>query len=448
MPRALLPIVIAVTLVAACTGDDSRVAVTPTPSATSVSPSVGPIETTSEVDFPPASTSGTPSAPFVAVPFVDGVPVDVTGPLAIYGGRVDEERTSSRTWPVVEVGTFDLTSERLLASFRVGSAGVYVSQTLLMGSEVLFNLEHTLIAYHLDGSISRLLRGGVDAELRFRSALLSPDGTTLVYAESGRPECGGACVVFLEVESGDEIERVTGTDPVLAALGGQFAQPVTWRDDGAGVVVRGQPNGHAFFGTATVMLDGSVRDHPELRGGQVASGGRYFFTFGEPVTTWEADELGCELYGGFTLMSVESGEIAAVATTPGLAIRQLEWSPDGAELLYGARPLPDPSAGACGAQYRAWDEIPYRWFLLDVEATASTEIADREAVRDRWAGGVSIRFVCDGELDEFIDTNSNRYFRCFETGGSRIDAALTVDGVVVAEGRFDRLFGFVEFGGD
>ena len=325
--------------------------------------------------------------------------------------------------------------------------GNYPLEWLLVGHEVLFNLEHTLVAYYLDGSISRVVRGGGDAGLRFHSALLSPNGTTIVFAESGAPECGAlACVVFLDVTSGDEV-RVFPTDPVLAELGGQFAQPVTWLGDGSGVVVRGQPNGHAFAGTATVMLDGSVLAHPALRGGDVAPGGRFFLERGEFVESWIADELGCSLYSDLTIFDLDAGTVVATVATPGLAIRRFEWSPDGGELLYGARTLPDPERGSCSTQYRAWAELPYAWRLLDVGSNTSAPADDPQAVRDRWAGEHIVRFNCAGELVETVDTNDRRYFRCFDAEGERIGAALEVDGIAVAVGPHDRVFGFVELAG-
>ena len=436
-PRARLRLLLAcasMLMVLSLTACDGGSDAPPSPAATALAPAA-----TSTVG--PAATAERTSAatPPPAVELVDGVPAGAVGPLVVFTRGVREERTASRSFSVIEVVTYDLGVDRVIASFELGGAGNQPAGLWLLGNEVLVNLEHTLIVYRLDGTIGRILSGGAGGVLRFRGVVVSPDGSMVAVAERGDEACARACVVFIDAATGDERGRVPDGTPGLAELGG-FPQPQAWLEDGSGVVVFGQANGEGTRGAATVMLDGGARQHPV---GEVivrvAPGGRHLLLLRDRADAWERDALGCGLYTRLDVYDLERDRVVVRVGDPAFAIvfSDLEWSPDSGELLYTLRPLPERADGSCSEQAQQWYERPERWLLLDVQAAVSRPVDDLEAVRDRWAGSPRVTFICNGE-------EVRQATGCRDDRMSAIAVELVVDGRAIPAGKMNHLLGFVE----
>jgi hypothetical protein len=251
MPRALLPVVIAAAILAACTGDDGTEAppVSPTPvvrATASPPPAVTPVT--------PAASTPDP-APTIAL--VDGLPVDAVGPLVVYARVAWTRRARNQEWPTWVVTTYDVGLQRAVSTFNIGEFMERVNFLGLNDRELLIRLNHRLIALDLAGDELRTIYSVAEDRLA-PHPLVSPDGSMLVFVEF-REGCEQYCVVVIDSERGDELMAVPQSTAGLTTLNGYAPRPSAWRDDGRGIVVvgRGRQQSRSTDPCATMTLSRS-----------------------------------------------------------------------------------------------------------------------------------------------------------------------------------------------
>jgi hypothetical protein len=367
---------------------------------------------------------------------MDGLPAGAVGPLFVYAKEVASPLTRSRSWPRVEVITYDLGTGRVAASFSVGTVGSYPTTLALAGRNVIVNYEHSMYSYALDGDQTGVLvEPPLDGPRQWiGDALVSPDGS-LVALYQRRDGCDQICVVVIDVASGSVILSLPRTTPGLDDLGGGFPDPIAWRDDGAALLVAGQPNGHRYFGWATVLLDGSVQNHG-LNDASVspAPDGRHAVTVEDTALPWIATDIGCDLTTRLALHDLDANAQLAEFESPGAAVGESYWSPDGSALLLAWRSLPD--GGSCGDDYEQWRQQPATWWLVDTANGFYAPIQDPAATFDNWYPTPRFGFACDGvELPPSVQ----RAHDC-----SSAPVQVVIEGNVIDQGTDVRYLGSID----
>jgi len=355
-----------------------------------------------------------------------------TGPLLVYTKEVRQANAGSRRWPTLEVVTYDIGAKRQLASFEVGEVGEYPNNVIVVGNKLAANLEQRIVLYNLDGSDPRELRRA-PAGGSIIGIGASRDGTKIALAEQTDPLCDPECrpyaditsVVFLDVVSGQELPVVPQSAPGFADFRGQ-AWVLTWRDDGEGVVVHGATYSEQPGGTATVLLDGSVRTH-DLRGYVfLAPNGRY---------AAHGFDLPCmNVIGhGVSLRDLDAEVDLASVQDDGLVFGPAEWSPDSTQYLYSAYAArPSTSGGLCPESA----EGPLQWHLLHVDGSPPSPVPDPQALRDRWYGDRRVEFRCDGR--------PVLYANCFDEQGIAQPVDIYIADTKVDSGLDVRIIGYIQ----
>ncbi len=375
------------------------------------------------------------------VELVDGLPVGAVGPLLVYTREVRDSDRVGRSWPTLEVVTYDLGAGAEVASFEVGGMGSFPKQVLLAGRELVVGLAHTLNAYALNGALMRTLReawpDGMDKYGRLSGMAVSPDGTKLAISE--RPvgeDRFDRQIVFLDVATGDELLVVPSDHEGFEGIS-DLIEPSVWRDDGLGVVVRVITSMEGGARLATVMLDGTVRLHETTGFAYPAPSGRR--------AAHGPGSLGCMFISGHTvtLTDLDTGAVLAAVEDETLSFLPWEWSPDSTELLYQARPFPsDPEeVEAC-----EWPSAEPQWFLLDIDGGAPQPINDPLEARARWYGERSVTFTCLGVQQPGWYGRFTLTLRppddCLQ--GSEPPAEIIAGGEAIGSGRALRVLGFID----
>jgi hypothetical protein len=344
----------------------------------------------------------------------------------VYTKEVRQANAGSRRWPTLEVVTYDIGAKRQLASFEVGKVGEYPTDVIIVGNKLAANLEQSIVLYNIDGSSPRELRAAPPGD-SIIGVGASRDGTKLALAEQTDPLCDPQCrpyahitsVVFLDVVSGQELLVVPQSAPGFAGFRGQ-AWVLTWRDDGKGVVVRGATYSEQPGGTATVLLDGSVRSH-DLRGSEfVAPNGRY---------AAHGFDLPCmNVIGhGVSLRDLDAEVDLASVHEDGLVFGPGEWSPDSTGYLYSTYAT-QPSAyqTPCLGEYV---QGSFQWHLLHVDGSPPSPVPDPEALRDQWYGAARPKLRCGDRVvlypsctdERGVDHALDLYF-----GDTRVDSGMDI----------------------
>ena len=297
--------------------------------------------------------------------------------------------TSSRAWPTLAIATYDVSAKRQVASFEIGDVGEYPIDVIIVGNKLAVNLEQRIVLYNLDGSDPRELRKALPGG-SIIGVGASRDGTKLALAEQTGPLCDPECrpyadvtsVVFLDVASGQELLVVPQSAPGFAEFRGQ-AWVFTWRDDGKGVVVHGATYSEQPGGTATVLLDGSVRTHEV--DGYVSPNGRYT-AIGGYIT-----DCPLETEHEIALRALDTGGLLSSVHDDSVNFQLQEWSPDGTELLYQTYLV---RANPNGSRCKIVDETTVRWYVLRTDGSPPSPVPDPEALRDQWYGAARPKLLC------------------------------------------------------
>jgi hypothetical protein len=365
------------------------------------------------------SESPTPSASS-APPFVGPVLVySFETPMAQRQGNVD------LTVAAFDAGTWHELHRTVLPSQRVMSPRLSAPGLLIY----IFNPERAADPTELrsldpvTGDIRTLYKSARGFEY---SIAVSPDGSMVAFSEvDQQDDRSPADVRVLDIASGAARTIVTFTSQNPAGFVGR-PTPETWRDDQRGFVVVGDAGTDAG-GFATVMLDGTVVIHRERDAMYVALDGRAAATggYGDQACALAAVGRTQQLQ----LWDFDANRVVNSIEDPGRGIRQLTWSPTGDELLY--RQLsPLEAQTDCD---RTGPEPIGRAFLLSVQGGPPVPVDDIAALRRQWYGDRIIDFECGDE------TAFNPFGECWAIGGR-----MFLNGREVVSGEGLRVLGFIE----
>jgi hypothetical protein len=420
-------------LVIAC--DPGSDAASPTPAASPfLANSTGP---SAELATTPAAGAPT-NDPAEAPTLGNGLRADAIGPLVVYahvtsaGGAA---RAPEATWDVTAVVTYDEGARSELGRFELSGreADVRVlgmrEETILVARRPVVDGrpegDASVVGYDLAGNeVSRL-----DAfSLRAIEPVLSPDGTRI----TGVSRCGEEhCLVIADALTGEALlARSTTVDADGKPF---FLQPRAWTVDNDELFA----TGHFLAGNDVrlfkVTTDGEVEDQEVPHVGSLSSDGHSYASLGDAFRPWVEDAIGCSLYQVITIHNLTEHRSSIEVGHDGFAIASpadLEWSPDGREVLYPLRRRPPPADEPCSVAFVPWTSEPQRWVLLDAETGAGVEIADPEAVRASWfAESPTIEALCDGARQVFILDRQLRVPRaCATQAGAQLKQTILIDG--------------------
>lgn len=332
-----------------------------------------------------------------------------TDPLVVYSDEVAAVDDGSRTWPVLEIVSYNLRTHRVVGLFRVGKVGeyAYASQSALVGRSVVVNLERRVIIANLDGSGMRDIftapAGAIATTLS-----VSPDGEiAAIGTESVNLSPGPhASLVLVEIASGNELRRVSYD--TFARLGlpgtpGASAWLTNRTLEVRGIAHKG--GGGGFRPTAIVSVAGSV----ELRtrpAPNVGPDGR-FEALPSDMTFY-----GCQ--GSWQLpQSAEIRDAPSSATVgalarDGFAVEFYQWSPDGSSALFNTHRVQDGDrpGGKC------FDvNAMGGWQIWSLEGGV-VDVPDLRPLLQGWYGGRFIDLECEGNLLALVYPLSGTRLRC------------------------------------
>ena len=323
------------------------------------------------------------------------------GPVVLY------TRSAPANSLRAEIVQFDLSTQRELSSFEVGTSLDDRLQTAVSADgRVIVNLLDRIVSYAYDGGDARELRrarpGG-----EFIGIAVSSDLSKLALTEQIDYVCPTPAptpvegllfrsysditqAVVIDATSGDEILKVPQSDPRLSGFHGQLAVP-SWRQDGTGFVVSGYTYSEAPGGFATVMLDGTVRlDRPAAWLNVAPDGHHAVDMYGEVSSLSEPI-----VRHGVSIIDLDSGATLAAVTDPLLNFDPTEWSPDGTEFLYSTYRLVDDPARPGSTKP---GESTRTWHVLLADGSGTRSAPDLYATRRRWYGNRVVEYRCQGQL--------------------------------------------------
>jgi hypothetical protein len=381
----------------------------------------------------PAATSGSGPPPAQTSPAPP-----IAGPLLVYSlARPPDSPTPGWT-----IQTYDAGAGRTISSFDVGRDGELPQQAVLAGSRIAVNLNRRVVSYALDGSDPRDLRRTSGEGTEIVSIGASPDGTRIALTEqraplcptpdaSGRGMCGPYAavtdIVVIDAADGHELLKVPQSAPGFDGYVGQAAV-TAWRDDGRGFVVGGYTYSEYYGGVATVMLDGSVRQHDYRSWPYIAPNGRYIAD-----GQWAPCSLSLATERHeLRLRDIDGNQLLNETHEPVLNIEPAEWSPDGTEFLYRTYLLvPEPSQPPC----KTADESTATWHVLRADGSPPSAAQDQYAARRRWSSDRYIEYRCAGVVVP------QPY--CMAQTGSAAPIDVYLGGQLVGSGQDLRVIGFV-----
>ena len=327
-------IVLVAMLALACGGDEAPAPSTPTvtPTMTATPEPMASSATTATASAIPSPTATATPTPF---PTPTGPAVSVTGPLLVLSERLEEgawEGSDARErWVETRrVYLYDIGTEKYWAAFDYRHASEY-SRSGAQFSAVR-PAGARLIVWS-DGQVRRVGLHGYTEAILFEHAWIkelrvSPDGLKLAITYGRHPISGASPrkLLVLDIATGTELLHIWWTDALLAPLReaapnvDAFSLGAWHGDSGSLSLIAYEPACGWCYPprpAAIVSLDGGIEMLPEgwvpspdlrhaLRLGEVAGyrdGGKHV----GPVEVWE----------GFDVLDMESGEVWTVAAEEG-----------------------------------------------------------------------------------------------------------------------------------
>jgi hypothetical protein len=348
---------------------------------------------------PATSSAGLTTPAIVPTATSDGTPS--IGPVVLYTKHAAGSDSS-----LVDIVQYDLSTQRQLSSFAVGTSLGDLQQTVAGDGRVIVNRRDRVVSYAYDGSDARELRhaqpGGA-----FIGMAISPDLSKLALTEQTGYQCptpaptpveGLICrdyrditeAVVIDASSGHEVLTVPQVDPRLVVYYGQLALP-SWRQDGTGFVVSGYTYSEAPGGLATLMLDGRVRlDRPAAWMNLAPDGHHAVDMQGEISSLSEPI-----VRHGVAIIDLDSEATLGSVADPALNFDPTEWSPDSKEFLYSTYRLVDrPDQPGS----RMPDESTRTWHVLLADGSGTRDETDLYATRRRWYGSRVVEYRCKQQL--------------------------------------------------
>lgn len=425
-----------------CSGDSPKA--TPTPGATATSPTAEPTRVPPTVDRNSKSPTSQPPAVTYPPPRPKPSAADqatlATDPLVIYADEVGSTDFNGRSWPVVEVVSYNLRTGRIAGLFRVGEVGefAYPAQVMLAGRKAVMNLEKRLVVANLDGSGQRTLfaapAGGV-----LTSFAVSPDGTTVAVGAEAENfvDQSLAFLVFVDIRTGALIRRIEQSS--FSDVGLPGTPGVTrWLGDGKTVRVVGiahKGGGGVNRPTAIAGLDGSVR-RSVLADEQVSAKEIFKVSFEDADVSYS-----CGMGAAprrLTITQADSGQVVDSIAPEGYVVSTARWSQDGRTLLFSKSALvskPDrPSPCYEGGGSATWQT----WSVDGIR-----DVPDLRAQLKQWDGSGFVDLFCDGQPIAMQYPLNREYLTC--DGSARTPpATLVIGGKPIDLVHQAAVVGFVE----
>lgn len=331
-----LAFVLALSLLGAACSGGSKPA-TPTPAAASSQAIPFPTPT-----VPSAVGKVSDSSPFrawrdprVAKPLSDSkLNVDH---LVVYTDQVGTGATAGRSYPTLEIVTYDLDAGQIVAVSQAGALGEYVYGASLAGRSLVVRYDDRVMVSGLDGSGSRVLfKAPTDTVVA--SVAVSPDGTLVAVSvePSDLMNVTLSFLSFLDVRSGQELSRIPYQTFQDAGLSGTPGVTAWWGDNSAVEIYGVLHKGGGPRATGTAYRDGRVVMYTRTLETRSPDGRQAVYSDGQNV--YVCDGMG-GTGTGFRLVGLPAGDALFTFGQAGVAARVERYSPDGKSLLFATYPI-------------------------------------------------------------------------------------------------------------
>lgn len=328
---------------------------------------------TASVSTPSATPTPRPNSLLDA----NGLPVGAVGPLLLYRAVIEDTLSFGLGSPSPEVVVYDVGAGEELRRIWIGNPGRQPQASFIVGSYVVVNFGDTVWRYALNGTRAPLIEAPAGTVI---SALAVDQASGVAVIATQQRLGSPADWTWIDVASSSILRSVEGVafdgpgDP-LPRIIGTADQPALVR----GATYTEQPGGYAILDT-----DGLARELA-VAGFVVPSADGRFLAHGPGAV--------CDNIGGATIdiTEVSSNRIVASYSDPSVSLIPWDWSPDGGELAFQARPLqPD---GVCPNT-----QVAPAWLTLSIDGTVEA-VASAVALRDRWYGERAVTFRCADQHD-------------------------------------------------
>lgn len=382
--RTLLLLTLLAAALSACSGGSksSTSTATQTDEATAAAPEGSPIPS-STVGPPDGPQDRTWREPRVARPLPDAqLKKDH---LVVYTDEVATQSTGGRSYPTLEIVTYDLDAGRIIGVSRAGAVRDYVYGAYLAGRSLVIRYEDRVMVSDLDGSASRILfRAPSDTVTA--SVAVSPDGALVAVAvePSDFATVTLSFLSFLDVQSGKEVTRIPYDSFRAAGMSGTPGVTAWWGDNSAVEVYGVLHKGGGPRATGTAYRDGRVVMYPQWIEALSGDGTRAAYSDGQNV--YVCDGMG-GTGTGFRVIALPAGNILFTFGQEGVATRVERFSPDGRQVLFATFPL-----GTSGQGQPCFRYLEPSWHVLS--GGAVSEVSDLAALIRGWEGPHFVETGC------------------------------------------------------
>lgn len=333
--------------------------------------------------------------------------IDWSHRLAVYTGQVTLEQTGTRSIPVRNVVTWDVTAGKLAATFEYSGSGAYPVGVALAGHDVVFATEHQVVETSLDGTAPRRVFAAGDGDIVQDSAV-SPDGRMLAVVVTPKDMTQPAGVLHvIDLQTLQDRLVVQRSDSRLTGLRGYFWQ-VQWRADATGVLVGTGTQTEMWGALITVFLDGRVRIEDVQGYGNVS-----------PTGSMRAGDVGqvqCMFVGAHQIVvrNLDTGDtpLSLGGPSSSTVYSPWEWSPDGSQFVFLQQ-----EATTC-EELSSGKQVAY---VAQTNGTsfpgAPVRASDLATLHRDWYGDNLFTADCDHGNEPVVDRMGHLRPLCFLEGG-------------------------------
>lgn len=416
--RIGLCVVLVGLLLVGCSDGKASGGSTPPATSTVAIPSETPTAPSGVGKVPDSSPPRTWRDPRVAKPLPDSkLNADH---LVIYTDELGTEGAGGRSYPTLEIVTYDLDAGQVVAVTHAGALDDYVNGAFLAGRSLVVRYDDRVVVSGLDGSGSRTLFKAPPDTLT-ASVAVSPDGT--LVAVSVEPadlmNVTLSFLSFLDVRTGQELSRISYQTFQAAGVPGTPGVRNWWGDDSAVEIYGVLHKGGGPLPTGTAYRDGRVVKHDYWLQTMSADGRVGAYSLGQNV--YFCDSMGATA-PGIQVIGLPAGNTVMSFQRSGVVATSEQFSPDGTELLFRTNPL---DVNSSGQPCFRWEPA---WHVLSSKGV--TDVSDVGAVMRGWNGNRYVETGCaDPTLNDqlpgsWLVTCGNMYDRPLANlivGGKAID---------------------------
>ena len=378
--RTWLLIAALAAVLAACSGGSKPATPTASPTVPASVSEVTPTAGTAKTDGLPDRTWREPR---VAKPLPDAqLKKDH---LVVYTDEVATQSTGSRSYPTLEIVTYDLDAGQIVGVSRAGALLDIVYGAYLAGRSLVIRHEDRVVVSALDGSASRILFQAPSGTLT-QSVAVSPDGTLVAVAvePSDLADAPLSFLSFLDVQSGREVSRIPYDSFQTAGMSGTPGV-IAWWGDNSAVEVHGIVHkGGGPRPTGTAYRDGSVVMYARSLETMSPDGRQAAYSDGENV--YACDSMG-GLGVGFRVLGLPAANTVFNFQKEGVAAGAERFSPDGKQVLFATYPLGTSAQGQPCFKY-----LQPSWHVLSGGAVSN--VSDLAALIRGWEGPHFVETGC------------------------------------------------------